>query len=371
MQPVKDVDLNSSRILIVDDQEANVRLIEFILDSAGFQQYSHTTDSRQVLQLCSTFQPDILLLDLQMPHHDGFAVMAQLASELPVREYLPILVLTADITTEAKQKALASGANDFLSKPLDATEVVLRIKNLLRTGWLQAELRRHNETLEAKVRERTQQLAEAQLEILDRLALAAEYRDDDTGQHTKRVGKLAAIIARGLGQSEDQVEVLRLAATLHDVGKIGVPDRVLLKPDKLTGEEFEIIKSHTNIGAEILGKSKFSILQVAREIAVSHHERWDGTGYPLGLKGEHIPLSGRIVAIADVFDALTHDRPYKKAWPLEKAVAEMKRLSGRQFDPRLLDVFLATVKTEGVRNLAEFIENTTDDRITILPALQT
>ena len=187
--------------------------------------------------------------------------------------------MTADITTEAKQRALASGANDFLSKPLDTTEVILRIKNLLRTRWLQAELRQHNETLEAKVLERTRQLAEAQLEILDRLAIAAEYRDDDTGQHTKRVGKLAAIIARGLGQSEDQVEVLRLAATLHDVGKIGVPDRVLLKPDKLTAEEFEIIKSHTIIGGEILGKSKFAILQMAREIAVSHHERWDGTGY--------------------------------------------------------------------------------------------
>ena|ERR1700674_1367154 len=369
MQSFRDVDLTSSRILIVDDQEANVRLIEFILDSAGFKHYTHTTDSRKVLELRSSFLPDILVLDLQMPHLDGYAVMAQMGRELPAEEYLPVLVLTADITTEAKQRALASGANDFLSKPLDTTEVILRIKNLLRTRWLQAELRQHNETLEAKVLERTRQLAEAQLEILDRLAIAAEYRDDDTGQHTKRVGKLTAIIASGLGQSEDQVEVLRLAATLHDVGKIGVPDRVLMKPDKLTAEEFEIIKSHTNIGAEILGKSRFSILQMAREIAVSHHERWDGTGYPQGLKGEQIPLSGRLVAVADVFDALTHERPYKKAWPLEKAIAEIKAQSGRQFDPHLVNVFLSTVKTEGLQNLASYLESASDDRYSQLPVL--
>jgi putative two-component system response regulator len=305
-----------------------------------------------------------------MPHYDGFAVMAQLAGALPPQAYLPILVLTADITPEAKQRALSSGANDFLSKPLDATEVVLRIKNLLRTRWLHAELRQHNDTLEAKVRERTLRLAEAQLEILDRLAIAAEYRDDATGQHTQRVGKLAAMIARSLGQPEDQVEILRIAATLHDVGKIGVPDRVLLKPGRLTPEEFEIIKSHTSIGAEILGRSKFSILQVAREIAISHHERWDGSGYPVGLKGDQIPLSGRLVAIADVFDALTHDRPYKKAWHLEDAVAETKRLSGLQLDPHLVNVFLSLVQTEGIQNLAQFVEKTTEERINILPLLQ-
>ena len=238
---------------------------------------------------------------------------------------MPILVLTADITAESRERALSSGANDFLSKPLSATEVVLRIKNLLRTRWLYGELRRHNEQLETKVLERTRQLAEAQLEILGLLATAAEYRDDDTGEHARRVGRLAGMIAKASGQSEQDVEVLRLAATLHDIGKIGVPDRVLLKTERLTNEEFEIIKSHASIGIEILGKSRFSILQAAREIAGSHHERWDGTGYPEGLQGHEIPLSGRIVAIADVFDALTHDRPYKKAWSLEEAVTEIER----------------------------------------------
>jgi putative two-component system response regulator len=361
MQSFSDVDLTSSRILIVDDQEANVRLLEFILDSAGFREYRHTTDSRQVLHLWASFQPDLILLDLQMPHFDGFKVMEQLATELPSHVYLPILVLTADISTQAKQKALSSGASDFLSKPLDAIEVILRIKNLLRTRWLNAELQQHNQTLEAKVQERTARLAEAQLEILDRLATAGEYRDDNTGQHTQRVGKLAAMIAHGLGQSDNQVELLRLAATLHDIGKIGVPDRVLMKEGKLTGEEFAIIKSHTNIGSDILQKSKFSILQVAREIAASHHEKWDGTGYPQGLKAELIPLSGRIVAIADVFDALTHARPYKKAWDLKEALAEIQRQSGRHFDPHLVDVFLSIARSEGLQNLAKYLENNSDD----------
>ena len=370
MQSFTDVELTLSRILIVDDQEANVRLLELILDSASFQQYRHTTDSRQVLQLCESFQPDILLLDLQMPHQDGFKVMAQLASELPSHAYLPILILTADISAEAKQKALSSGASDFLSKPFDAIEVILRIKNLLRTRWLNAELQQHNQTLEAKVAERTAQLADAQLEILDRLAMAGEYRDDNTGQHTQRVGKLAAMIAHALGQSQEQVELLRLAATLHDIGKIGVPDRVLMKEGKLTAEEFEIIKSHTTIGSEILQKSKFSILQVAREVAASHHEKWDGTGYPKGLKEERIPLSGRIVAIADVFDALTHARPYKKEWALDKALVEIRGQSGRHFDPHLVDVFLSIVKTEGLQNLAEYLENSSDDRRSVTAKLQ-
>ena len=361
MQSFSDVDLTSSRILIVDDQEANVRLLEFILDSAGFREYRHTTDSRQVLHLWASFQPDLILLDLQMPHLDGFKVMEQLATELPSHVYLPILVLTADISTQAKQKALSSGASDFLSKPLDAIEVILRIKNLLRTRWLNAELQQHNQTLEAKVQERTARLAEAQLEILERLATAGEYRDDNTGQHTQRVGKLAAMIAHGLGQSQDQVELLRLAATLHDIGKIGVPDRVLMKEGKITGEEFEIIKSHTNIGSEILQKSKFPILQIAREVAASHHEKWDGSGYPQGLKEERIPLSGRIVAIADVFDALTHARPYKQPWGLEESLVEIQRQSGRHFDPHLVDVFLSIARSEGLQNLAKYLENNSDD----------
>jgi putative two-component system response regulator len=211
-------------------------------------------------------------------------------------------------------------------------------------------------------------LAEAQLEIVERLALAAEYRDDATGQHTQRVGKLSALIAGAVGQPKSEVELLRVAATLHDVGKIGIPDQILLKPGRLTSEEFDLIKSHTTIGGTILGDSKFALLDMAREIALSHHERWDGTGYPRGLKGEVIPLSGRIVTIADVFDALTHDRPYKRAWSLEEAVVEVKKLSGHQFDPHLVDVFLSLINTQGLYHLSLSIE-TSDDRV-IVPALR-
>ncbi len=186
---------------------------------------------------------------------------------------------------------------------------------------------------------------EAQREILERLAVAAEYCDDDTGEHAHRVGQIAALLARAVGQSEQEVERIRLAATLHDIGKIGVPDRVFTKAGGLTGREFEIMKSHTTIGAEILKKSKFSVLQLAREIALCHHERWDGAGYPQGVRGDNIPLSARIVSIADTFDAITHDRHYRKARPLNAAVAEMKSQSGRQFDPSLLKRFTVSRRT--------------------------
>lgn len=361
MQSFKTENVNSSRILIVDDQEANVRLLEMILSVAGFLEHADTTDPRQVMPLYESYQPDLILLDLQMPHMDGYAVMEQLTAALPPDTYLPILVLTGDISPATKKRALAAGADDFLSKPLDTSEVVLRIRNLLQIRHLHDQLRKQNQTLDARVRERTEQLIEAQLEIFNRLAIAAEYRDDATGEHTQRVGNLSAIIARGLGQTPEQVELLRLASTLHDVGKIGLPDRVLLKEGSLSGGEFEIVKSHTQIGAEILGRSKFAMMQMAREIALSHHERWDGSGYPLRLKGEQIPLCGRIVAIADVFDALTHNRPYKEAWRMEDAVAEIKKQSGRQFDPQLVDVFLSFIKAEGLRNLSEHILKSSGD----------
>lgn len=195
------------------------------------------------------------------------------------------------------------------------------------------------EILEYKVRERTADLEEAQLEILERLALAAEFRDDETGLHTQRVGRTSAILARAIGLPEEQVDLIQQAAPLHDVGKLGIPDGILRKPGKLTAEEFEVMKTHTSIGAQILSGSRFPILQMAEEIALTHHERWDGTGY-MGLAGERIPLSGRIVTLADVFDALTNDRIYRKAVPLEDALAEIELQRGRHFDPELTDAFL-------------------------------
>jgi putative two-component system response regulator len=331
--------LYDARILIVDDQEANVHLLGKILRRAGYINTVSTTDPRDVLSLCVQQPPDLILLDLMMAHLDGFEVMEQIK---PLLEgtYLPVLVLTADITSETREKALASGAKDFLTKPFDPTEVLLRIGNLLQTRALHLQLKDQNRLLEERVRERTAELERARLEILKRLAVAAEYRDDATGQHTRRVSRLCAHLAHAMGLADNHVELIREASPLHDVGKIGIPDAILLKPARLTDEEFEVIKTHTTIGAGILSEGTSDCILMAEQIALTHHERWDGSGYPLGLAGEDIPMEGRIVAIIDVFDALVHERPYKRAWPLEEALAEVERQSGSQFDPHIANVFL-------------------------------
>jgi putative two-component system response regulator len=329
----------NARILVVDDEEANVQLLERILEIAGYRNVVSTMDPRRVLGLLHTFQPDLILLDLLMPHLDGFAVMELLHSEVPIDSYLPILVLTADATPETRSRALAGGARDFLTKPLDVDEVLLRIANMLDTRFLHLQLLGEKAALEDRVQERTKELEGSYIETFERLALAAEYRDDETGQHTRRVGRLAALLARELELPTKKVELLERAAGLHDVGKIGIPDDILLVPRKLTTEEFEVVKTHTVIGARILSGSRSPLLVMAEEIAWSHHERWDGRGYG-GLVGEEIPLYGRITTVADVFDALTHKRPYKEAWPLDEAIAEISRQRGDQFDPQVVDAFM-------------------------------
>ena len=330
--------LKQGKILIVDDEKANVRLLEVILQQAGYLNVHSTTDAREALPFYRDMHPDLILLDLSMPHLDGYAVMKQLLPEM-AEDVVPILVLTADATAGAKHKALREGAKDFLTKPLDETEVLLRIGNLLETRF-------HDVLMEQKVRERTHELETAQIETLQRLALAAEYRDDDTGTHTRRVGLMAGRLAEALGFSTFQVDLMLRAAPLHDVGKIGISDTILLKPGKLTDEEFVIMRSHTTIGAGILSGSTSLWLQLAEEIALSHHERWDGRGYPARLHGDAIPISGRIVAVADVFDALTHERPYKKAWPTADAVTEIEAQADRQFDRRVVDAFLTLAQED-------------------------
>jgi putative two-component system response regulator len=276
-----------------------------------------------------------------MPEPNGFRLMELLAEEIQGPTRLPVLVLTADITQEVKKRALASGARDFLTKPFDPTEVELRLRNLLETRRLQLELQSHNETLERRVQDRTRDLDMARLETLERLALAGEYRDDNTHEHAQRVGRSAARLAEALGRPAYEVELLRRAAPLHDIGKIGVPDAILLKPGKLDPQEFEVMRTHSRIGHQILSGSGSRVLRVSAEIALTHHERWDGSGYPEGLKGDAIPLCGRIAAVADVFDALMHRRPYKEAWSLDAAVAEIREGSGRHFDPAVVGVFEA------------------------------
>ncbi len=329
-----------ARILVIDDEPSNVVLLERLLGRVGYENVVSFTDPAQGVAEYARETPDLLLLDLHMPHIDGFTMLERLA---PRREgdYLPTLVLTADANPETKRRALAAGANDFLTKPFDAVEVMLRIGNFLDTRLLHLEVQSHNKLLEQRVRERTEDLEEARLEILSRLALAGEYRDDDTHRHTQRVGDAAARLGRLAGLSPEEAAVLGQAAPLHDVGKIGIPDAVLLKPGRLTEQDTATMRGHTLIGARIVGGSRFPTLRMAEEIALTHHENWDGSGYPAGLEGESIPLSGRIVSVVDVFDALTHPRPYKKAWPIEDAVAAMEQLRGTKFDPRLVDLFLA------------------------------
>lgn len=325
---------------MVDDQLPNVRLLERHLQQAQCTHIKTTTDPLCVVDLVRAFKPDLILLDLMMPELDGFAVMEQLRDIVPHDTYLPILILTADISPETKRRALGAGARDFLTKPFDATEALLRMQNLLETRSLHLQLKDQNHLLEERVAQRTAQLQESQFEVLQRLARAAEYRDDDTGQHTNRVGRFAAEIARRLGMNSIEVELLQAAAPLHDVGKIGVADSILLKPGRLTPEEFAIMKTHALIGGNLLSGGQSDLVQLAELIARSHHERWDGSGYPQGLQGEDIPLCGRIVSLADVFDALTHERPYKQAWSYEEARAEIQNQSGRQFDPQLVAIFL-------------------------------
>jgi len=333
---MRDEHLKDALILVVDDEESNVLLLRRLLAQAGYMNVRATTDPREVHALYTAASPDLILLDLHMPHLDGFGVLELLVPRVPAGTYLPVLVLTADITPEAKRRALGMGAKDFLTKPFDSTEVLLRIRNLLETRYLHRQLQDHNRLLEDRVRERTRELEEARIEILERLAIAAEFRDDATGEHTRRVGRTAAVLAEAIGLPAAEVELIRRAAPLHDIGKIGVPDGILLKPGPLSAVEFETMKSHTVIGARILSGSRVPLLQLAEQIALTHHERWDGTGYPRSLAGEEIPLGGRIVAVADAFDAMTSDRPYRKALAWEEVWNLLWAGAGTQWDERMV-----------------------------------
>jgi putative two-component system response regulator len=332
--------LLACRILVVDDEPSNVSALLRLLERSGYRHVKGIVDSREAMATFDDFEPDLLMLDLRMPHMDGFQVLEALAERIPEDEYLPVLVLTGDLSPEVREQALSVGARDFVTKPFDLTEVLLRIKNLLEARVLHLALREHNRTLEDRVRERTRELAEAQLEILARLARAGEYRDDLTGRHAQRVGLLAALLLAELGHPDEECQLVRWAATLHDIGKIGIPDAILMKPGPLTAAEYELMKSHVEIGARILSGSRFRLLRTAGEIARTHHERWDGGGYH-GLAGDAIPVNGRVVALADAYDSLTHLRPYKGAVAPAEAVQRIAMDRGTHFDPAVVDAFLA------------------------------
>lgn len=292
--------------------------------------------------------PDAVLLDLHMPHMNGFQVLEKIRECIENRLEVPVLMLTGDGQSSQEEKALEAGANDFIIKPIRPERLLPRLNTLLELSAVYKDLQRQKEGLEQRVLERTKDLKSAQDESLRLLACAAEYRDDATGRHAIRVGELSALVAKELGLPAASVETLRITAPLHDVGKIGIPDGVLLKPSALTESETDTIRGHTRIGGDLLSGWTSDLLQAAAQIARSHHERWDGTGYPDGLTGEKIPLFARIVSVVDAFDAIVDDRPYSVARPVSVALARLRKAAGSQFDPKVVDAFERIVGTDPV-----------------------
>ncbi len=349
---MQDLDLSTIKLLLVDDEAHCTKLMEAFLRQAGYSRITMTNDPRQALELFQQVKPDLVALDMRMPHMDGFEVMRQLRQVIPADDYVPILIVTGELDAPTKHKALAEGANDFINKPVDATEVVLRIKNQLQTRRLHNQLQMHNEHLEAQVRLRTKVVEQTQLDLLNRLVLASEYRYDPKGAHAWRVGRVAMLLADMKGLPPEQVDMIKKTAPLHDVGKIGLLDSIVMKEGAYTATEWEAMKTHTKIGSKLLADSRSPLLMMAREIALTHHERWDGTGYHR-LKEVQTPLPGRIVALADAFDVMTRARSYKDPLNLAEARAEIERHAGTQFDPDLSALFLRLIDREGESLLAE------------------
>lgn len=332
--------LEKASIFVVDDEPVNLKLIDKMLTVQGYPAPVLIQDPREVLQSYAKQRPDLILLDLNMPHLDGFQVLEQLkALDDPLLP--PIVILTAQHGREYLLKALAAGARDFISKPFDRAELLMRVRNLLEAHFAHRFVHDQKAVLEEMVHQRTEALNLTRLQVVQRLGRAAEYRDNETGLHIIRMSKFSTLLAKELGWNDADSELMLHASPMHDVGKIGIPDAILLKPGKFDPHEWEIMKTHATIGADILSDGDSDLLRLAREIALTHHEKWDGSGYPHRTAGEAIPQAGRIVAVADVFDALTSERPYKKAWPLEKAIAYMQEEAGRHFDPAVIECFKA------------------------------
>ena len=336
------------RILVIDDELANLRLFRRILEREGCCAVHTLSSGHDVERVIEEFNPDLILLDLHMPPPDGFEILQRLGDAIHGPMGIPVLMLTGDATKDSKRTALSLGAREFLSKPFDAAEALLRIGNMIETRFLHRELAIQNVLLETRVSERTSELQQSQNETLERLARASEVRDDETGRHTQRVGELSAAIAWALGLGQRKVELITRAAPLHDVGKLGIPDAILLKPGPLTPEETAMMRTHTTAGARILSGGRSELMQMAEQIALSHHERWDGDGYPHKLRGEEIPIEARIVALADCVDALTHNRPYRESRSMDYVIVEVKRCSGSHFDPAVVNALMRSGALTGV-----------------------
>ncbi|MBL8473482.1 MAG: HD domain-containing protein [Rhodocyclaceae bacterium] len=327
-------------VVIVDDTQINVLLMQALVGKLEGCKPISFTDSGAGLQYCLDNEPDLVIVDYQMPAPDGIEFI-QRFRESNGKADTPVLMVTAAHEKEVRYRALESGATDFLTKPVDRMEFLSRARNMLALRRSHLALADRAATLSVEVRKATEVIVARERETILRLARAAEFRDPETGAHILRMANYSSLIAQKMGMDEEFQDLLLQAAPMHDVGKLGTPDHILLKPGKLTPEEFEIMKQHATIGYEILKDSASEVLQLAAKIALSHHEKFDGSGYPGGSVGQDIPIEGRIVAVADVFDALTSERPYKKAWELPRAIAMLEEGAGKHFDPDCVRAFLS------------------------------
>ena len=327
------------KIVLIDDTPSNVRLMQAMVARLDGCEAISFFDSAEGLEWCLTNVPDIVIVDYMMPALDGIQLTRRLRAAADTAQ-TPILMVTAVHEREVRYEALESGVTDFLTKPVDKIEFISRLKNMLALRRSHLSLASRARTLAEEVRRVTADVYERERETIVRLARAAEFRDPETGAHIVRMANYSSLIAVRLGLPRPDQEMILQAAPMHDVGKLGTPDHILLKPGRLTAQEYELMKRHPSIGYEILKDSASPVLRVAAEIALSHHERFDGTGYPLGLAGREIPIVGRVVAVADVFDALTSERPYKQAWEMARAVEYLRLGRGSHFDPDCVDAFL-------------------------------
>lgn len=336
------ISTEGAKILVVDDDATNRLLIARQLQDEGYR-YEEASNGEEAILKCQGVAPDLILLDVMMPGMTGFEVAMRLKAD-PRTQSIPIIMITALDDQASRVRGLAQGAEDFISKPVRANELQIRVRNLLRLKLSGDTLKRHNQKLDQAVKERTRELSESLEEGILALMRAAEYRDDETGAHVHRISYYSKILAQALGADDDFCETIFMASPMHDIGKIGIPDRILLKPGSFTPDEWEVMKTHTTIGAEILSRSKSRFMAMGKEIAHSHHERWDGGGYPQGLKGKQIPLSARIMSICDVYDALRSKRPYKEAFDHVTAVKIIRygdaKISADHFDPDVKAAFL-------------------------------
>ena len=327
------------KVLIIDDSEINLTLIRALVLKLGECEPILFDMPLKALEWCRENAPDLVIVDYMMPEMDGLRFIAEFR-QLPGRAEIPVLMITAHDQKDVRYEALLGGANDFLTKPIDRLEFSARARNMLALRAGQKSLADRAAYLEEQVDARTKEIRERERELIFRISRAAEFRDPETGAHIQRMAHYSQIIARRLGLDEVRCKLILQAAPMHDVGKIGIPDHILLKPGRLTVEEFDVMKRHAELGHELLKDSGSEIMQTGAEIALTHHEKYDGSGYPNGLAGEAIPLFGRIVAVADVFDALTSERPYKKAWSLEDACRLLEEGRGSHFDPLCVSTFL-------------------------------